>query len=69
MSLALFGTILLLVLIAFCWGHSRTIAAAVVAVLLGVTIASSSSPLADMSDGLIDGLRGGLTSMTGGGGR
>jgi hypothetical protein len=67
MSLALFGTILLLVLIAFCWGHSRTIAAAVVAVLLGMTIATASSPLAGMSRGLVGGVSSGLTYLTGGG--
>ena len=66
MSLALFGTILLLILIAFCWGHSRTIAAAVVAVLLGLTIASASPAMAAMARNLSTGLGSGLVYLTGG---
>jgi hypothetical protein len=65
-TLALFGTVLLLVLIAFCWGHSRTIAAAVVALLLGMTIAGSAGAGASLSHGLVDGIRTGLSHITGG---
>jgi hypothetical protein len=65
MSLALFGTILLLILIAFCWGHSRTIAAAVVAVLLGMTIASASPATADMAQNVVTGLSSGLAYLAG----
>ena len=68
MSLALFGTILLLVLIGLCWGHSRTIAAAVVAVLLGMTIASSSPATAAMARGVANGLASGLAYLAGGAG-
>jgi hypothetical protein len=68
MSLALFGTILLLILIAFCWGHSRTIAAAVVALLLGMTIATS-TPMAGASRQLVDGIGSGLAYLTGPGRR
>jgi hypothetical protein len=65
MTLALFGTILALVLIAFCWGHSRTIAAAVVAVLLGMTIASASPATADMAQNVVTGLSSGLAYLAG----
>jgi hypothetical protein len=65
MTLALFGTILLLVLIAFCWGHSRTIAAAVIAVLLGMTIASASPATADMAQNVVTGLSSGLAYLAG----
>ncbi|MDQ1675713.1 MAG: hypothetical protein QOC93_857 [Actinomycetota bacterium] len=68
MSLALFGTILLLILIGFCWGHSRTIAAAVVAVLLGMTIATS-TPMAGVSRQLVGGIGNGLAYLTGTGRR
>ena len=66
MSLALFGTILLLILIGFCWGHSRTIAAAVVAVLLGMTIASASPATAGMAQDLVSGISSGLAYLAGG---
>jgi hypothetical protein len=66
MSLALFGTILALILVAFCWGHSRTIAAAVVAVLLGMTIASSSPATAAMAQNVANGLAAGLAYLADG---
>ena len=68
MSLALFGTVLALILVAFCWGHSRTVAAAVVAVLLGLTIASASPVMAAMAQHIANGLASGLAYLTGGAG-
>ncbi|WP_038843395.1 hypothetical protein [Salinispora arenicola] len=64
MSLGIFGLLLLGALVALCWkAKGRVIATAIAAVLLGVVIAGSSGPAAEVSQSVVAGLRSGLDSV------
>jgi hypothetical protein len=63
MSVGLFATILLILLLILAWGQSRVILAAVVALMLGITLASSGGALADTSRTAVEGVRMGLSSL------
>ncbi|WP_026185889.1 hypothetical protein [Salinispora pacifica] len=64
MSLGIFGLLLVGALFALCWRASgRLIATAVAAVLLGVVLAGSNGPAADVSQSVVAGLRSGLDQV------
>ena len=63
MSLAVFGLFTLGALVAACWKDGRATCAAVLAVMLGMTIAGSDGALAGVSQSLVDGVRTGLDSI------
>jgi hypothetical protein len=63
MSLAVFGMVLLGALIALCWGSGRSITTAVVALMLGLTIAGSSGAVAGSARDLVGGVRTGITAL------
>ena len=72
MSLTVFGLLLVGALTGLCWKNGRAICTALVAVMLGVTIAGSSGALTGPSRSLVDGVRSGLDTMAAslfGGGR
>jgi hypothetical protein len=63
MSLAVFGMVLLGALVALCWSCGRSIATAVVAMMLGLTIAGSSGALAVSAHSVVDSVRTGVTAL------
>ena len=62
MSVTVFGLFLLVALVAGCWKNGRSLFTAVVAVMLGMTIAGSDGALAGVSQSLVDGVRTALDS-------
>jgi hypothetical protein len=64
MSVGVFTTILVVILLILAWGESRVILATVVALMLGVTLASSNGALGDTSRTAVDGVRTGLSSLS-----
>jgi hypothetical protein len=59
----MFATILLILVVILCWGHGRTLFTALIAVVLGITLATAGGPLAATSKTAADGLRNGLTTL------
>jgi p-aminobenzoyl-glutamate transporter AbgT len=57
MGLALFGLALLTALVALCWKNFGAVFVAVLAVMLGMTIANSNGFMADPSQSFTDGTR------------
>lgn len=64
MSLAVFGTFLLLALIALCWKSGRSVTVALVAGMLGLTLAGSNGALAEPSRQLVSSVRATVDSMS-----
>lgn len=62
MSLTIFGLFMLAGVVAACWKNGRATFAAVLAVMLGLTIAGSGGALAGVSTSLVDGVRTALDS-------
>lgn len=72
MSLAVFGTFLLFALIALCWKCGRAVCVALVAGMLGLTLAGSNGALAEPSRQLVGSVRATVDSLSAsmfGGGR
>ncbi|PPK98033.1 hypothetical protein CLV92_102186 [Kineococcus xinjiangensis] len=65
MSLAIFGLFLLGALVAVCWKDTRATFVAVVAVMLGLTVAGSDGALAGVSQSLVSGVRAALDGLGG----
>jgi hypothetical protein len=64
MSLGIFGLLLVGLVVALCWkGKARVITTAIVSVLLGLVIAGSDGPLAQVATSAVSGLRDGLDGM------
>jgi glycerol uptake facilitator-like aquaporin len=63
-SLAVFGTFLLFALIALCWKSGRAVTVAVVAGMLGLTLAGSNGALAEPSRQLVSSVRTTVDSMS-----
>ncbi|GIG58774.1 hypothetical protein Lfu02_31460 [Longispora fulva] len=63
MSLAIFGVLLLGGLVGLCWKNSRSTGAAVIAVMLGLTIAGSGGALSEPSKALVGAVRQSLNSI------
>ena len=63
MSLAVFGLLLLGALVAACWKDARATFVAVVAAMLGLTVAGSDGALGGVSQSLVDGVRAGLDGL------
>lgn len=64
MSLAVFGTFLLGALFALCWKSGRAVTVAVVAGMLGLTLAGSNGALAEPSRQLVSSVRSTVDSMS-----
>ena len=64
MTVAMFGTVLLILLIIMCWRSRGAIFPVLVALILGVTIAGQPGPLANTSVTVVNGLRSGLTTLS-----
>lgn len=64
MDVAMFGTVLLILLIIMCWRTRGTIFPALVALMLGITITATPGPLSTSSKSVVDGLRTGLGSLS-----
>jgi hypothetical protein len=64
MSLAVFGTLLLGMLVGLCWKCGRAIAVAVVAGMLGLTLAGSDGALAVPSRQFVASVRTSLDSVS-----
>jgi hypothetical protein len=64
MSLAVFGTLLLGALVALCWKSGRAVTVAVVAGMLGLTLAGSNGALAEPSRQLVSSVRTTVDSMS-----
>lgn len=62
MSLGIFGLVLLAAVVGLCWKNGRAITVAVIAVMLGMVMAGSNGALKDPTEGLVDGIRSGLSS-------
>ena len=60
----MFGTLLLLALIGLCWKSGRSVTVAVVAGMLGLTLAGSNGALAEPSRQLVSSVRATVDSMS-----
>ncbi|MGH3502543.1 MAG: hypothetical protein ACRDQA_16875 [Nocardioidaceae bacterium] len=63
MSLAIFGLVLLGAVLGLAWKNSRVMLAAVIAVMLGLTIGASDGALAEPAAALVDAVRSALDSL------
>ncbi|BCJ37580.1 hypothetical protein Athai_50830 [Actinocatenispora thailandica] len=63
MSLAIFGLLLLVTAVLLGWKKTRSAAAVIVGVLLGVVIAGSNGAMAHAAHGTVDAIRSGLDSI------
>jgi hypothetical protein len=64
MDVAMFGTVLLILLIIMCWRTRGTIFPALIALMLGVTLASGSGPVASSAESIVAGVRTGIGSLS-----
>jgi hypothetical protein len=60
----MFATVLLILLVILCFWSRHSILPALVALTLGVTIASSGGPMATTTKAAADGLRSGLSTIS-----
>jgi hydroxylamine reductase (hybrid-cluster protein) len=63
-SLGMFGTVLLILLVILCWVTRNAIFPALVALTLGITLAISPGPMGDTSKAAVNGLRTALATFS-----
>jgi hypothetical protein len=64
MGIGMFGTVLLILLLILCFRSRGAIFPALVALLLGITIAGSPGPLANTSVSAVNALRSGIVALS-----